>query len=134
LLRWLLVIISSFPRRTITEHNASSTSSSHAAAALIVKSAVILLRTITVIVIGIGMEVSAFVSVHLCLRRRTSIAHRDVVGTRVGVSQWAIFRGVLVACVCIRRGSILSMIRWQLIIISSLSLVLLLLLSLLSFF
>ena len=133
-MKWLFVVVSSFTRRTVTENYTSSASSSHPAAALIVKSAVILLRTITVIVIGIGMEVSTLVSVNLCLRRRTSIAHRDVVGTRVRVSQRTILRCVLVAGVSIRRRSILSMIRWQLIIISSLSFVLLLLLSLLSFF
>ena len=70
-------------------------------------------------IIDIGVVISTLVSSYLCMRRWTCIAHGDVWSPGDRLPKWAVLWCIFVACVSVRRGSILSVgicslvWRWQ---------------------
>jgi hypothetical protein len=94
---------SSIFRRTVTQDNATTASSGHSSASFIVLGSILLLSiSLETTVIHIVMMISASVPVHLCMGRRSSITHGNVVSARYWLSNGTILGSIFVAGVCVR--------------------------------
>lgn len=72
--------------------------------------------SIGILRVRVGMMVTTFVTIDLCLSGRTSIRHGNIIGPRACISQWAILGCILWACISIRRTAGTScIIAWEVI-------------------
>lgn len=94
----------------------------------------VLLITITIsAIVDIIVMITSSVSIHFSLRWRASITHWNIVSSWQWLPYWTVLRSILIACVSIRRRSILPVLGILLMIIGVFGIVLVLLLPFLSF-